>query len=255
MVVIAAAIFWTQSASGELSPATAFTSLSIIALVSNPLTTIMGAYPSFMVSVGCIDRIEKFLLSPNQPDSRSSATGSSSPSQSQDSDLGGSETIELRKVRPKNLNEPSDRTNLFSFQKASLAYSTTEATVLRDLNTTLNAAALTMVTGPVGCGKSTFLKSVLGEIIVSQGSMAINTTITPGSIAYCDQKPWLINGTVKENILGHSCFDSQHLQKVTEACCLEEDFARLPFGIDSDIGSGGVALSGGQRQRVVRVTY
>lgn len=99
----------------------------------------------------------------------------------------------------------------------------------------------------VGSGKSTLIKSLLGETKIIDGSLQS----TSGFIAYCDQTPWLMNASLKNNILGQSEFDQRWYDTVTNACCLLEDFSALPRGDESLVGSKGYALSGGQKQRVV----
>ena len=53
-----------------------------------------------------------------------------------------------------------------------------------------------MLIGPVGCGKSVFLNSLLGEIHYSEGHIGIN-----GNLAYSSEDPWIISTTIRENIL------------------------------------------------------
>lgn len=62
-----------------------------------------------------------------------------------------------------------------------------------------------MLIGPVGCGKSTLLKAILGELPVSNGIIEVASL----DIAYCDQTPWIINGTLKDNIVAFSTFESE----------------------------------------------
>lgn len=71
-------------------------------------------------------------------------------------------------------------------------------------------------------------------------------------IAYCSQKPWLPSGTIRQVIQGMAAeVNGEWYRRVTEACCLLEDFASFPTGDYTLIGSGGSTLSGGQKQRVV----
>jgi ATP-binding cassette subfamily C (CFTR/MRP) protein 1 len=76
--------------------------------------------------------------------------------------------------------------------------------------------------------------------------------VSSTEVAFCDQTPWLVNGTVQKNILGYSNFDGLWYNSVIHACGLEEDISNLPLGDQSLIGSKGIMLSGGQKQRIVR---
>ena len=106
-----------------------------------------------------------------------------------------------------------------------------------------------MLIGPSGCGKSTLLKALLGETPCSEGKIELSSK----SIAFCDQTPWHMNGTVKDSIVAMSPFDERWYASVVHACALEEDLSQLPRGDKSVIGSKGIALSGGQSQRIVCV--
>lgn len=108
---------------------------------------------------------------------------------------------------------------------------------------------LTIVAGPVGCGKSTFLKGLLGETPKISGHVYVPSS----QIAYCDQTPWVINGSIRDNIIATTEFDDIWYQRVIHACALDIDIRRMPEGDQTVVGSKGVKLSGGQKQRLVRI--
>lgn len=65
------------------------------------------------------------------------------------------------------------------------------------------------------------------------------------------QKNDLFSGTVRENLLwGHPHADDETLWEACRAACAEEFLRRMPRGLDTDLGQGGVNLSGGQKQRL-----
>lgn len=103
-----------------------------------------------------------------------------------------------------------------------------------------------MVIGPVASGKSTLCKTLLGEIPTAQGDVIVNVE----KIGYCDQVPFLLNATVKDNIIGFSSFDAARYGEVIEAVMLQEDLKNLPQADSTKVGSKGVSLSGRQKQRV-----
>ena len=61
VVIIAATVFWTKSGQ-NLSVAEAFTILSIVALVSNPMVNIIAAYPTLIGALACLGRIQDFMF-------------------------------------------------------------------------------------------------------------------------------------------------------------------------------------------------
>ena len=71
-----------------------------------------------------------------------------------------------------------------------------------------------------------------------------------GSVAYCGQTPWILNATVRENILFGEPYEEDRYLKVIKACQLEADMHLLESGDMTMIGERGINLSGGQKQRV-----
>ena len=104
---------------------------------------------------------------------------------------------------------------------------------------------LTVVTGPVGSGKSSFLSLIAGEIPVIAGNITCN-----GTIAYVPQIPWVFSGTLRENVLFGLPFHYDQYMRVIKACGLEKDIARFPDGDEVVIGERGNTLSGGQQTRI-----
>lgn len=113
----------------------------------------------------------------------------------------------------------------------------------------MKKGSLAIVAGPVGSGKTTILKAILGELPFQSGTVFISSK----RISYCSQNPWLLNTSIKKNILGlfDEEIDEEWYRTVIHACCLDEDINQWPHGDQSVIGSKGLTLSGDQRQRVV----
>lgn len=108
---------------------------------------------------------------------------------------------------------------------------------------------LVCLVGKVGSGKTTLLRSILGEIDFQQHSPDSFVKVN-GSISYCPQNPWLLNVSVKENILFGCKYDKEFYWKVIESCELQTCFNSLPDGDKSIVGERGVSLSGGQKSRI-----
>ena len=69
-------------------------------------------------------------------------------------------------------------------------------------------------------------------------------------MAYVAQQPWIMNASVKENILFGHRYDPEFYDKTVEACALSEDFKALPDGDATEVGEKGISLSGGQKARL-----
>lgn len=116
---------------------------------------------------------------------------------------------------------------------------------IRDVSLDLKQNDLVLVTGPVGCGKTSLLSTILGELPVKEGRMVVT-----GRTIYVPQKPWVFSGTVRDNIIFGQKFKRSKYQAIIKACDLEKDISSFPNRDLTLIGERGVLLSGGQRTRI-----
>ncbi|XP_004591269.2 ATP-binding cassette sub-family C member 3 [Ochotona princeps] len=117
--------------------------------------------------------------------------------------------------------------------------------VLHSLNIQIPKGALVAVVGPVGCGKSSLVSALLGEMEKLEGKVSMK-----GSVAYVPQQAWIQNCTLQDNVLFGQPLDPKRYQRALEACALLPDLEVLPGGDQTEIGEKGINLSGGQRQRI-----
>ncbi len=117
--------------------------------------------------------------------------------------------------------------------------------MLKNINLSVGKGSLAAVVGPVGCGKSSLISSILGETVKKSGVLN-----TDGTMAFVAQQAWIQNATLKDNILFGKPFDLDWYNKVVDACALTPDIKMLPGGDQTEIGEKGINLSGGQKQRV-----
>ena len=120
-----------------------------------------------------------------------------------------------------------------------------ETPCLRDVSFRIPRGSLVAIVGSVGGGKSSLLSSLLGETRCLGGCVCVN-----GGMALSEQRPWLLNDTVRSNILYTSAFDEEKYQRTMKACCLEQDLRAFPGGDQYVVGEGGENCSGGQRARI-----
>ena len=81
--------------------------------------------------------------------------------------------------------------------------------------------------------------------VVGQPKLKIN-----GRTSIVNQKPWIMNSTVRENIVFNHEYDEQRYNDCLKFACLEPDMKIMKNGDKTMIGEEGVTLSGGQKARL-----
>ncbi|NXK73375.1 MRP3 protein, partial [Amazona guildingii] len=192
----------------------AFVSLSLFNILKFPLSMLPQVISNIVQTSVSLKRIQQFLshdeLDPNSVETKTIAPG-----------------------------------NAISVTNASFSWGKELKPSLKDINLLVPSGALVAVVGHVGCGKSSLVSALLGEMEKLEGEVAVK-----GSVAYVPQQAWIQNATLKDNILFGQAPNEQKYQNVLEACALKTDLEVLPGGDQTEIGEKGINLSGGQRQRV-----
>ena len=120
---------------------------------------------------------------------------------------------------------------------------------LRDISLELTSGQLYFLTGEVGSGKSALLMALAGELPPSSGRIERHGGAGE-RMAYASQEPWIMNGTIHQNIVFGRPYDSDLYTRTIDTCALRPDLRRLPDGDETIVGDSGMRLSGGQRTRV-----
>lgn len=123
---------------------------------------------------------------------------------------------------------------------------------LKNINLEVKKGELACIVGKVGGGKTALIQSLLGDLYRVKGTASVH-----GRIAYVSQVPWIMNGTVKDNILFGHKYDPHFYDLTIKACALSIDLGILPEGDETMVGEKGISLSGGQKARLslARATY
>ncbi len=227
------------SGANQFDVATAFTALSVLNVLIGPVMTLTTAWTNLASAMACLDRIQAFLLHEKRDDYRTLVPRSDAGSFStHDSGLAANDKASEKSAKKDEA--------WIKVRDASFGWKD-EVPVLHDVHFDVMPGELTLVIGPVASGKSTLLKAIIGECRMYKGS--VEFTI-PEEVAYCDQDAWLLNRSLKENVLAFEPLNEGFYNQVIKACQLVEDIEQLPRGDATIIGSKGVSLSGGQKQRV-----
>ena len=226
-----------------LIPSVAFTALSLFGLLRFPLDQLADMVAHVQESKVSIGRVEEFM--------------SEDETEKYDQLLQTSE-------------RNRDDEPVIGFDHATLSWGGQDSknsegqTAFRMINMDLrfHVGGLNIIAGPTGSGKTSMLMALLGEMTLFGGRVhlpcgASREEIVPNpdtglteSIAYCAQQAWLVNDTIKQNILFASPLDDSRYRIVLAACALERDLEILDSGDSTLVGEKGITLSGGQKQRI-----
>lgn len=131
--------------------------------------------------------------------------------------------------------------------------------VLEDITLHIPAGSTVGILGGTGSGKSTLVSLIprlyeAQDGVVSVGGRPVaNYTMEHlrDAVSVVLQKNTLFSGTIRENLLwGNPNASEEQLQAAVRAACADEFLSRMPDGLDTDLGQGGVNVSGGQKQRL-----
>ncbi|KAG9086906.1 hypothetical protein FS749_003298, partial [Ceratobasidium sp. UAMH 11750] len=195
-----------------------FPCISLFNLLQFPLAMFASITSQLVEASVAVTRIRKFLLSDElQPDARSVDEG-----------------------------EVAEGDTVLGIQNGDFKWSQTllEPT-LQHIDLTVRKGELIGVLGRVGAGKTSLLSAIVGEMIREEGTVKVM-----GKIAYAPQNAWIMNATIRENILFSHRYDEEFYNVVLDACALRPDLALFSDGDLTEVGEKGITLSGGQRARI-----
>ena len=123
--------------------------------------------------------------------------------------------------------------------------------LLKEIDLSINKGDLVSIIGETGSGKTCLINSILKNLeLLNENNPEKKYYIFSNKISYACQDPWIMNGTIRDNIIFYDKFDKEKYNKVVNACQLDKDFENLKHGDKTEIGSTGNNISGGQRARI-----
>ncbi|KAL2851369.1 P-loop containing nucleoside triphosphate hydrolase protein [Aspergillus pseudodeflectus] len=218
----------------------AFTSLSLLSILNNPLALLLSSLPSLAAIMASFTRIQDYLNRKTRDDSRALEAAANTLAKDTYPGLPTPTGLEMQTINHESESE------LVAQVRGHVAWSNSTEHAIHIPKWEIQRGTLTLVIGSVGSGKSTLLRCLLGEHSAFTGEICVNTR----SVAFCSENPWIPARTVQEVILGEEAFDSSWYGDVVESCALRQDFSGWPQADRTPVGSKGVALSGGQKQRL-----
>jgi len=221
-ILVALAAFWTYALMGyTLTASVAFPALSLFNILRFPVLMLPMQIMNLINARVSFKRVQDFF---DQEDREALP-----PAQKQASDGAETDPVIIRNGD-------------FSWSKDS-------SLILKNVNLSIKKGELVMVVGQVGCGKTSLLSAMLGEMVCKNGGCTVT-----GKCAYTSQEPWIQNASLKDNILASSPsegkVDADKYEEVLDVCALRDDLDILPGGDLAEIGEKGINISGGQKHRI-----
>lgn len=230
-----------QSRESAVTAAEAFNALSLLTLVASFLSQCIESLMSFFNMLNSMQYIQSFL--------------NSGIRRGQRQHLESPDNTAACNLRTFSLSLTVDRsqaafTSSFAFENVCARWDVDAPWALSKISFRVKAGQSLAVFGQTACGKSTLLQAILGEVPCITGHITIDRS---ASIAYCSQEPWLLSGSIRDNVVGPSSdnFDPIRYTNALQASGLISDLAQLVSGDEILCENNGINLSGGQRARVV----
>lgn len=200
---------------GDLTPARAFTSLSLFAVLRFPLFMLPNIITQAVNANVSLKRLEELFLA---------------------------EERVLLPNPPLNSALPA-----ISIKNGHFSWDTkAERPTLSNIDLDIPVGTLVAIVGSTGEGKTSLISAMLGELPPMEDA----SVVIRGAVAYVPQVSWIFNATVRDNILFGSRFEAERYERALDVTSLRHDLDLLPGGDLTEIGERGVNISGGQKQRV-----
>lgn len=149
-----------------------------------------------------------------------------------------------RQISTRTINSPEPET-VVEIVAANVAPAIDLPVVVRDVTLSVPRESIAVITGAVGCGKTTLLRAISGQASVTNGTI----TVANEKIGFCGQDIWLENKSIRDNIVGTAVFWRPWYNIIIATCVLEDEVKTL--GERYVVGQHGSKLNPAQRQRIV----
>ena len=235
MLIVSLGIYVFSNRALEISDL--FTFLQLITLMTSPLMAIPLMISEFFSNLISIIRLQKFLFTPEHD-----------YTSFEDRNLYLNENL-LVKFDKATFGVTSE-TDLPEHHQIDNSIDSELGEIvplISDISFTIKKGEFIAILGQTGSGKSCLINSIMNNFNLLSHK---NTVIVNGTVSYDPQQAWVMNDTIKNNILFFNEMNEERYNKVIKVCQLLPDFDSFPKRDENEISSSGGNLSGGQRARV-----
>ncbi|KAL0486679.1 ABC transporter C family [Acrasis kona] len=239
-------IVYALSGGGDFTPAKIFTSMTIFSLMVNPLWEWSWIVTAAINANTSLKRLSSFYFDDEvkEIDLQSNPNSAfSSPNDGEGLLDVMLESDQVDSIDVVNQQQMLDQDLSISITNASFGYG--GDVILNDIDLKIKRGEFVCVVGPVASGKSTLINAILKECGALSGRI-----YKRGKVSFCNEKPWIINASIRDNILFGNKYDKLRYENVLRVCQLVTDLERLPKHDSTEVGENGVNLSPGQQHRL-----
>jgi ABC-type multidrug transport system fused ATPase/permease subunit len=237
MLIVSLGIYVFSNKALEISDL--FTFLQLITLMTSPLMAIPLMISEFFSNLISITRLQKFLFTPEHDftsyEDRNSYLNDNLLVKFDKATFGVTNTTDLPEHHQI---DPNSSLNTTLGENTKL---------ITDISFSIKKGEFIAILGQTGSGKSVLINSIMNNFTLLSNR---NSVIVNGTISYDPQQAWVMNDTIKNNILFFNEMDNERYNNVIKVCQLLPDFDSFPKRDENEISSSGGNLSGGQRARV-----
>ncbi|MCP4703798.1 MAG: ABC transporter ATP-binding protein [candidate division Zixibacteria bacterium] len=153
----------------------------------------------------------------------------------------------------------SDIKGDLSFDKVSFSFPESDRKIINDVSLDIKAGSTIALVGKVGSGKSWLINMLPRLVDPSGGTISLDghdlrkfkLSDLRRNIGYVPQEPTLFSDTIRNNItFGREDIEEKVVEWAVEVSQLKDEVATFSDGLNTAIGTRGVAISGGQKQRL-----
>ena len=239
---------------GPMEVETLFTSTQLIEEVAAPMVNIPQYITDLQSLKISLNRIQNFLVvrdieSKNQENEKIKIENDLTIDENKTNEI--KENGENKNEKGKNVTESQFAIEYKNCDFGIKYENNEEKVLLKQLNLEIKKGELVTIIGETGCGKSCLINSILNNLeLLNEDNPEVKYYNFSQNISYASQDPWIMNGTIRDNIIFYSEFNKAKYNQVVEACQLNKDFDILKHGDLTEVGSTGNNISGGQRARI-----
>lgn len=229
-IMVAALASW-RVLQGDISPGTLLAVLTLTALVTAPLASVVLALEQAQTLRATLDQIDDVLDADEDPQFRQLPTDE----------------------------VPAVLLGDVKLQNVTFGYSPRNAALIEGLDLHIAPGSRVALVGPSGCGKSTVSRLVTGLYQPWSGDVLIDgvprrehaVEVLTDQIALVDQDVTVFEASIRDNVTLWDPTIAEHaVMRAVRDAGLADLVAARPGGLDAMMTQGGANLSGGQRQRL-----